>query len=458
MKAVTLTEAFDNAPLNSFHKRLLVYSSGGPFLDGYVLSIIGVALIQATPQLNLSIFWQGLIGASALIGIFIGGFIGGWFTDKYGRQLLYTIDLIAIGVSSLAQFWVESPESLFFWRLILGIAVGADYPIATSLLAEFTPKKYRGPFLGALNAIWFVGAAVAYIVGDIIFRYGGDDAWRWMLASAALPTFCFVVMRRGTPESPRWLMKKGLHDKAMAVLVAVLGTEAKNYSVLLDDDTEEKKVQLSELFHSGYGSRMVFVTLFWTCTVVPLFAVYAFGPKIMTALGLTGDLTNWGSSAITVFFATGCIAALFFVNRIGRRPLLIGSFFLSGISLLLLGLFPHHSLSLTFLLFSAYALFTGGSQILQFVYPNELFPTEIRASAVGLASSLSRIGAAIGTYLVPWLLETVGIGSTMLCAAAITLFGFFISIRMAPETKDISLEACARLDNGQCACTDQKTG
>lgn len=448
MKAATLTEAFDNAPLNYFHKRLLLYSSGGPFLDGYVLSIIGIALIQATPQLDLSIFWQGLVGASALIGIFLGGFIGGWFTDKYGRQILYTIDLIAIGISSLAQFWVESPESLFFWRLILGIAVGADYPIATSLLAEFTPKKYRGPFLGALNAIWFVGAAVAYIVGDIIFRFGGDDAWRWMLASAALPTFCFVIMRRGTPESPRWLMEKGLHDKAMAVLIAVLGKEAQDFRVLPEKETSSK-VKLSQLFHSGYGARMVFVTLFWTCTVVPLFAVYAFGPKIMVALGLTGDLSNWGSSAITVLFATGCIAALFFVNRIGRRSLLIGSFFLSGISLLLLGLFPHKSLLLTFVFFSAYALFTGGSQILQFVYPNELFPTEIRASAVGLASSLSRIGAAIGTYLVPWLLITIGIGNTMLCAAAITLFGFLISIRMAPETRGVSLEICAKIDSGQ---------
>ena len=116
MSTMSLTESFDGAPLNHFHKRLVVYSSGGPFLDGYVLSVIGMALVQLTPQLGLSLFWEGMIGASALIGIFFGGFIGGWLTDKFGRQILYTIDLIAIGVFSLAQFWVDGPLTLFLLR------------------------------------------------------------------------------------------------------------------------------------------------------------------------------------------------------------------------------------------------------------------------------------------------------------------------------------------------------
>ena len=107
MSCTSLVEMFDSAPLNNFHKRLAIYSSGGPLLDGYVLSIIGIALVQATPYLGLSLFWEGMIGASALIGIFLGGFVGGWFTDKFGRQVLYTLDLVAIGVFSLAQFWVE---------------------------------------------------------------------------------------------------------------------------------------------------------------------------------------------------------------------------------------------------------------------------------------------------------------------------------------------------------------
>jgi putative MFS transporter len=100
----------DDAPLSGFHKRLALYSSGGPFLDGYVLSIIGVALVQITPQFGLSSTVEGLVGASALIGIFLGAFLGGWLTDRFGRQLLFTIDLIAIThhAAGAARCWARS--------------------------------------------------------------------------------------------------------------------------------------------------------------------------------------------------------------------------------------------------------------------------------------------------------------------------------------------------------------
>ena len=444
MSTLSMTQSFDQAPLNSFHKRLVVYSSGGPFLDGYVLSIIGMALVQATPQLQLNLFWEGMIGASALVGVFLGGFVGGWFTDKYGRQILYTIDLIAIGVFSLTQFWVESALMLFILRLFIGIAVGADYPIATALLAEFAPQKYRGPFVGFLLVMWFVGAAAGYIVGDLMLRTESADAWRWMLASAALPTAIFLFLRRNTPESPRWLVQMGRFMEARAVLKLVYNRDVSVEDLQTMAPTA-KPIGIAALFKSGYGTRMLFVTIFWTCAIVPLFSVYAFGPKIMVALGLAGNLGNIGAAAITVLFMIGCVPPLFIINRKGRRFLLLNSFFWSGIALLLLGLFPDSSQTTILLLFSAYALTTGGSQTLQFVYPNELFPTEIRASAVGLASSLSRIGAAIGTYLVPFALVHLGIGTTMLVAAGVTLFGFAASWKMAPETKHCSLEDSACL-------------
>ncbi len=453
MDKTPLTDLFDNAPLNNFHKRLVIYSSGGPFLDGYVLSIIGLVLVQATPYLGLSLFWEGMIGASALIGIFLGGFVGGWFTDKFGRQVLYTIDLIAIGLCSLGQFWVESAWALFAYRLLLGIAVGADYPIATSLLAEFTPQKYRGPFIGMLNVMWFVGAAAAYVVGDIMLRCGGENAWRWMLASATLPTIIFLFMRRNTPESPRWLRSKGRYAEAKAVLKLVYNQDV-SIEQLETITNAPKPATVIQLFQSGYGTRMLFVTAFWTCGIIPLFAVYAFGPKIMAALGLTGHLSNLGSAAVTIIFMVGCAISLYFVNRIGRRALLLHSFFWSGIALLALGLCTDAPKYVILLLFAAYAITTGGAQILQFVYPNELFPTEIRASAVGLASSLSRIGATVGTYLVPLALVRLGIGTTMLIAATITLLGFIICYKMAPETMTCSLEEAASLSN--VSCTNQE--
>src|SRR5262245_17610987 len=141
---MTTAHPLYDAPLSRFHKKLALYASGGRFPDGYVLSIIGVALVQISPAFNMSSAQEGLVGASALIGIFLGAFLGGWLTDKFGRQVLFTIDLAAIIVCSIAQFFVGDVFWLIILRLLIGMAVGADYPIATSLLAEFSPASGAG--------------------------------------------------------------------------------------------------------------------------------------------------------------------------------------------------------------------------------------------------------------------------------------------------------------------------
>lgn len=438
---MTTSSVLDDAPLSAFHKKLALYSSGGPFLDGYILSIVGVAMVQFGPQMDLSDVTQGLIGASALIGIFFGAFLGGYLTDKFGRQVLYTVDLIAIIVCSVAQFWATDPVWLFVLRLLIGMAVGADYPIATSLLAEFTPRRHRGPLLGGLMVMWFVGAATAYVVGEALLAVEGDG-WRWMLASPAFAAAVIVLLRLGTPESPRWLAQKGRVSEANAVMRKVFGADA-SISDLPEENRENAGLAL--LCTSGYVGRMVFVSVFWTCSIVPLFAVYAFGPRILGALQLSGNLAHIGSALITVFFVVGCVLAMAVINRMGRRALLIHSFAWSGLALLLLGVFPAAPAAVIITLFAAYAVLIGGAQNLQWIYPNELFPTEIRGTAVGLASSLSRIGAAVGTYLVPLALTSWGIGPVMLVAAAITLLGAVVSLRWAPETHGLALHESAVL-------------
>ena len=187
----------DSASLNGFHAKLALFSSGGPFLDGYILSIIGIAMVQIQAQWDMSALWAGLIGASALIGVFIGGAVFGAVTDRIGRKLMYTIDLVAIIVCSVLQFFVENAWQLFVLRLVIGIAVGADYPIATALVTEFAPKAWRAKLVGGLNAMWFVGATVAAFVG--YFLLSQPDGWRWMLLSSAIPAAVIVIARASIP-------------------------------------------------------------------------------------------------------------------------------------------------------------------------------------------------------------------------------------------------------------------
>jgi MFS transporter, putative metabolite transport protein len=145
-------------------------------------------------------------------------------------------------------------------------------------------------------------------------------------------------------------------------------------------------------------------------------------------------------------FVIGCVIATRLINVMGRRSMVIHSFLWSGLALLGLGAFSDSAEVLVLVLFGAYAVFIGGAQVLQLVYPNELFPTEIRSAAVGLGASLSRVGAAVGTWLVPMALNSIGIGNTMFAAAGVTLLGLLVSLLLAPETRSLSLQEAASLN------------
>ncbi|AGI24772.1 metabolite transport protein YaaU [Pseudomonas sp. ATCC 13867] len=423
-----------------FHWRLLLQSAGGPFLDGWLLSIIGVALIGMTPALGLSGTDLSLAGAAALIGIFFGGLIFGRMTDVIGRQLMYTIDLIVLVVGSVLCAFVDSVWQIILLRFLIGVAIGADYPIATSLLAEWLPTKRRAAMLGSLVVAWFLGATVATFLGFAMVEFLGEDSWRWMLASSGVPGLIILLMRIGTPESPRWLISKGRIEEAEAVVRKIYGQDADLSSIREAESIRPQRLGYSALLQGEYLKRTFFCGMFYLCAVTPVFAIYTFGPVMLSAFGLNeGNLSNIGYALISLLFLLGCLPALRLSETVGRRPLLLWSFALMILPFLALGIAPNAPVALIIFWFCLYAVASGGPNILEWSYPNELFPTDIRATAMGVITAVSRIGAALGTFLLPLSLEHYGDGATMLIMAGMTAVGFIISFMLAPETKGRSL-------------------
>ncbi|RYF61855.1 MAG: MFS transporter [Comamonadaceae bacterium] len=434
--------SLDNERLSLFQIRLAACAGGSGFIDGYVLSIFGVALIQIGPEFALSSAAKGAIAATILIGVFFGGIVGGYLSDKFGRQRIYKWDLFAIAVLSIASFWIDGPLALLIMRLLIGFAVGVDYPIGSALLTEFSPKRFRGPLLGVLISLFFLGGAVAYGVGQMLLSTVGDDAWRWMLVSAAVPALLIGVLRVGTPESPYWLTRNGRIEEANTVMERVFGP-----GVTVDEVPAEgeRTVGLRGIIRSGYLGRLAFVIASWTSAIIPVYAIFSFGPQLIGALHLEGNAATYGSAVIELFFAVGCLLALGIVNKVGRRTLTIRSFALKSVPLLLLAVFSDAPAIWIAVFFIAFALFSGGLEVMNFVYPNELFPTDLRSSAMGLVTAFTRFGAAAGTFLVPVVLEQYGISATMYAACAITLVGLLVSIVWAPETQGMKLSESSSL-------------
>ena len=206
-----------------FLRKIVFFSSGGSFLDGYVLALIGVALTQITPLFDLTETWSALIGASVFLGILIGTVVGGYLTDLIGRRVMFIIDLIAIAAFSIFSVFAADPLSLVIARFFIGVFVGADYPIATSMIAEFTPTHHRSISMGMVSAAWYLGATAAAFVGYALYAY--DDGWRWMLGSAVIPCVILLVGRHNIPESPMWLNQHGRSEEANAIVARVYGED-----------------------------------------------------------------------------------------------------------------------------------------------------------------------------------------------------------------------------------------
>ena len=423
----------DDVGMSPFLVKVTAFSSGGTFLEGYVLGVIGVALVQLIPVLGIDAHWSGMIGIASIVGIFIGALIGGYVTDMIGRKKMFILDVSAIAVLSLLCMFVTSPLQLVILRLLIGVAIGADYPIATSMIAEFSPRRYRATTMGVLAAVWYVGANVAYIVGFFLMEL--DGGWRWMLGSSIVPCVIILVGRLSIPESPRWLLSKGRSDEAHAIVHDLFGAD-----VTLEAEVVATKTEFRKIFQRSYLWRILFIGIIWLAQAIPMFAIYTFGPQIIGAFGMgEGRGALIGEIIIGTFFMLGTIPAMILAEKWGRRPLIIVCFAAMTITLTALGLVPSPTIIFVISSFAVYALFSGGPGNLEWLYPNELFPTDIRASAMGVATALSRVGTVVSIYLLPGFMATHGTGATMLAGAAISLLGFLVSWAWAPETKGLSL-------------------
>ncbi len=422
-----------NAGNKRFLRKVTTASAFGGGLDGYDLGAISVVLPLITSEFGLSAVEQGLIGASTLAGIFFGGPIFGYLTDRFGRRIVFILDLVAFVVLGALQGVANNNWQLLILRLLLGVAIGAEYAIGPTMLAEFVPSKGRGRRLCSLLACWYVGFLLAVVVAYGLMALGVD--WRWILATSALPAVATLALRQGLPESPRWLLSKGREDEAREVVNEYLGAAYFNDEDLGDESTN--KATFKELFSPRLWTRTAFTCIFYTCLVAPYFAIFTFAPQVFSSLGVADPRASVIGSNVVA--ALGAVAGILLIERVGRRPLLITSFWVMIITLSLIGGWgaaPSAVLVLCFVLFSFFNAVSGD---LTGVYPAEVFPSELRASGVGFAAAVSRFGAAGGTFLLPIGIAHWGVGPSVLVGAGICLVGLASTYLWAPETTNLSL-------------------
>lgn len=429
-------EPLDEGKVSRAQLRITALSSGGSFLDGYDISIVSVAILTMRNEFSLTSTDATLLLGATFIGMILGGFSLGYLTDLRGRRYLFLWDMVLFivftALSAISTNFIE----IVVFRLLLGVAIGADYAISPTIISEFSPAKHRGKLLTVNGISWFFGAAGSYAIGALLTPLG-TISWRYMFALGIIPAVIVILLRFSIPESPRWLVTQGRAEKAEDSLKKI------GVSAGAQLEAAGEKVSFRTLFRKPYLPATVFISVFWFCLDAATFAIALQGPSVLVALGLN-ETSAAGAASIVAFLAIlGAIMTLLLVDRIGRKPVtaigfagmvvtMLGAAFVLGTSkdiLLIIALLVIFEISQEF-----------GPGITNSIYPQELFPTNIRATAQGFGTTISRIGAVFGIFMFSIVSTPFGYSGGMILLAIMSAIGLVATLVLGIETKGKSLE------------------
>jgi len=410
----------DSPSLTPLQRRVWFLSGLGVLLDGFDLFIIGVALPLITVQFLLSDFDKGMVGAAAVLGAVVGAAVMGHLADHFGRRLLFMIDLLLFVVFAVLSGFAWDLWSLLIFRFLLGFAVGADYPIASSYLAEFMPSTVRGRWMVGAFSFQAIGILLGASLGVLILLSGADQelAWRLMLMAGAIPALIIVFLRRSIPESPEWEHAR---------------------------KTEEQKPGIGALFAPGLRRRTILAVVPWFLMDIMLYGVGIFTPTILAMLSIGGGddimakdvATTSGTAALDIFLVIGFVIAIVLVERVGRMSLQITGFLGTTVGLLLLatGSIGTKSDAVILIGFAIFNLMVNtGPNSTTFLVAAEVFPTHLRATGAGLAASAAKLGAVVGIVMLPVMLGSIGLAATMYIIAGVSALGMIVTTIFRFET------------------------
>lgn len=429
----------DESKVKGVHLKIAFLSSGGSFLDGYDISIVSIAILVLTPQFALSTGDKTLLLGSTLIGMIFGGIMIGYLTDLKGRRYVYLWDMFLFILFTVLSAIATTFSEIVIFRLLLGVAIGADYAISPTIISEFSPARHRGKLLTISGLSWFIGAAFSFGIGSVLAGLG-PDSWRYMFLIGVIPAILVLVLRVSIPESPRWLVEVGRKDEALESIGRVVSKEGVSISA------DSHKTSFFEIFSKEYLSSTAFVSVFWFCLAATTYVIALDGPSILVALGQTDSGAASIATIIAFLAILGAVLALLFIDMLGRKPLTFIGF--AGMAITLLGaayvLIFMKSILMIVLLFILFEISQEfGPGITNSVYPQELYPTQIRATAQGFGTTISRIGAVFGIYAFGDLAQFYGYGGGMLFLVALSILGALATLIFGKETRGKSLEALA---------------
>lgn len=401
---MTRAERLDRLPFNRRHGKLLAGSGAGWALDAMDVGLISFVLAALKVQWDLTNGEMSWIASIGFVGMAIGASLGGLLADKIGRRQVFALTLLIYGLATGASALAGSVAVLLVFRFLVGLGLGAELPVASTLVSEYAPARIRGRLVVILEAFWAVGWVLAALIGYFVVPLS-DNGWRWALAIGAVPAFYSIVVRLGLPESVRFLERKGRTEEAESAVREF--EEASDVAPVESPPVEPvASPGPGALWGRGMRRRTAAIWLAWFFINFAYYGAFIWLPSILVADGFSLVKSFGFTLLITLAQLPGYALAAFLIEKWGRRPTLAS--FLAG-SAVAAGLFAfaggETSILIAGMLLSFFNLGAWGA--LYAVTP-EIYPTILRGTGTGWAAGFGRIASIIAPLLMPAMLAAGG--------------------------------------------------
>ncbi len=414
--------------------RIVLISGMGFFTDAYDLFIIGVVLKLLKEQWHIGALETAIAGATALVSAAIGSAVFGRVADLFGRKYIYGFEVLVLGAGAIASAFSPNIWWLIGFRFILGLGIGGDYPVSATIASEFAGAKTRGLLVSSVFAMQGVGLVVGPLlaIALIAIHVPNDLVWRILLAAGAIPPLAVFWARRHLKETPRYEKLQAAKAKEPA-----------------------KHLDLVDSIKETYGDRklvrwLIGASLAWFLLDLAYYGNTISNTQFVTAVRPKASESGQLLVSLLVFaFAAlpGYLLSMFGMDRWGRKRIqLIGFAFMAATFAGIAILGDAKAILVPFvILYGLNYFFTEfGPNTTTFVLPAEIFPARVRTTSHGIAATVGKVGAAVGTFSFPLLQSSYGLPGPMWVAGAAAAIGFVLTFWLLPEPSGLDLEDASR--------------
>lgn len=434
-----------------FILQITMVAALGGLLFGYDTAVIAGAIGYLQTKFDLSAAMVGWAASSAIWGCITGVLCTGFLSDRFGRKKVMILTAVLFAISAIGSAIPSSLTEFIIARFIGGLGVGAASMLSPLYISEIAPAKNRGKLVSLYQLAIVIGINLVYFINLEIATFNTEawnveHGWRWMLGSETLPALLFFVLLFFVPESPRWLVKNGRETEALITLEKINGYE-KSREILADIKgvLNQETGTIRELFKPGLRIALVvgvFLALFSQITGINAIIYYA--PEIFKSVGFGTDSAFSQTVFIGLVNTLFTFVALIFIDRAGRKTLLLWG--VAGMCICLAGVAVSFYFNFTsgpwllIYILGYIACFASSLGPIPWVIISEIFPTKTRGIAMSFCTVVLWIGVLLITQLTPIFLEDLGGAFTFCIFLLNAIFLLIFTWKVIPETKQRTLE------------------